>query len=141
MTISGSANLSQNMIDSTVSLTLPDLNISVSRFYPFKRKHMAGKERWYEKISMSYTGQFSNSIDTKEDKLFKSNLIKDWRNAFQHNIPINANFTLFNYININPSFNFTDRMYSNKVMKSWMSRHRPSAPTQHTDSTTYTTGA
>ena len=119
MTISGSANLSQNMIDSTVSLTLPDLNISVSRFYPFKRKHMAGKERWYEKISMSYTGQFSNSIDTKEDKLFKSNLIKDWRNAFQHNVPINANFTLFNYININPSFNFTDRMYSNKVMKSW----------------------
>lgn len=119
MTISGSANLSQNMIDSTVSLTLPNLNISVSRFYPFKRKHMAGKERWYEKISMSYTGQFSNSIDTKEDKLFKSNLIKDWRNAFQHNIPINANFTLFNYININPSFNFTDRMYSNKVMKSW----------------------
>ncbi len=119
MTISGSANLSQNMIDFTVSLTLPDLNISVSRFYPFKRKHMAGKERWYEKISMSYTGQFSNSIDTKEDKLFKSNLIKDWRNAFQHNIPINANFTLFNYININPSFNFTDRMYSNKVMKSW----------------------
>lgn len=119
MTISGSANLSQNMIDSTVSLTLPDLNISVSRFYPFKRKHMAGKEHWYEKISMSYTGQFSNSIDTKEDKLFKSNLIKDWRNAFQHNIPINANFTLFNYININPSFNFTDRMYSNKVMKSW----------------------
>lgn len=119
MTISGSANLSQNMIDSTVSLTLPDLNISVIRFYPFKRKHMAGKERWYEKISMSYTGQFSNSIDTKEDKLFKSNLIKDWRNAFQHNIPINANFTLFNYININPSFNFTDRMYSNKVMKSW----------------------
>lgn len=119
MTLSGSANLSQNMINSTVSLTLPDLNISVSRFYPFKRKHMAGKERWYEKISMSYTGQLSNSIDTKEEMLFKSNLIKDWRNAFQHNIPINANFTLFNYININPSFNFTDRMYSNKVMKSW----------------------
>ena len=131
MTISGSANLSQNMIDSTVSLTLPDLNISVSRFYPFKRKHMAGKERWYEKISMSYTGQFSNSIDTKEDKLFKSNLIKDWRNAFQHNIPINANFTLFNYININPSFNFTDRMYSNKVMKSWEEQ----AQTERADTT------
>lgn len=131
MTISGSANLSQNMIDSTVSLTLPDLNISVSRFYPFKRKHMAGKERWYEKISMSYTGQFSNSIDTKEDKLFKSNLIKDWRNAFQHNIPINANFTLFNYININPSFNFTDRMYSNKVMKSWNEQ----AQTERADTT------
>ena len=119
LTLSGTANLSQNMIDSTVSLSLPDLNIAVSRFYPFKRKHMAGKERWYEKISVSYTGQLQNSIDTKENKLFKSNLIKDWRNAFRHEIPIQANFTLFKYININPSFNFTDRMYTNKETQSW----------------------
>lgn len=119
LTLSGTANLNQNMIDSTVNLSLPDLNIAVSRFYPFKRKHMAGKERWYEKISVSYTGQLQNSIDTKESKLFKSNLIKDWRNAFRHEIPIQANFTLFKYININPSFNFTDRMYTNKETQSW----------------------
>lgn len=119
MTLSGTANLNQNMIDSTINMSLPDLNIAVSRFYPFKRKRMVGKERWYEKISMSYTGHLSNSIDTKEDMLFESNLIKDWRNGFQHNIPINANFTIFKYININPSFSFTDRMYSQKVMKSW----------------------
>lgn len=119
MTISGTSNLSQNMCDSTISMTLPDLNISVSRFYPFKRKHAVGKERWYEKISMSYTGQLRNSIDTKENRFFKSNLVKDWRNGFQHSIPVSANFTLFNYININPSFNFTDRMYTNKVMRSW----------------------
>lgn len=119
MTLSGTANLSQNMIDSTINLQLPDLNISVSRFYPFKRKHLVGKERWYEKISVGYTGQFSNSINTKEDLLFKSNLIKDWRNGFRHDIPISGNFTLFNYLNVNPSFSFTDRMYTNKVMKSW----------------------
>ena len=119
MTISGTSNLSQNMRDSTVAITLPDLNISVSRFYPFKRKRMVGKERWYEKISMSYTGSLRNSIETKENMLLKSNLIKDWRNGMQHSIPINANFTLFNYININPSINFTDRMYTNKVMQSW----------------------
>ena len=122
MTLSSTANLSQNMRDSTISMTLPDLNISISRFYPFRRKHAAGDERWYEKISMSYTGQFSNSINTKENKLMHSSLIKDWRNGFQHNIPISANFTLFKYINLNPSFNFTDRMYTNKVSKSWDER-------------------
>lgn len=122
MTLSSTANLSQNMRDSTISMTLPDLNISISRFYPFRRKHAAGDERWYEKISMSYTGQFSNSINTKENKLMHSSLIKDWRNGFQHNIPISANFTLFKYINLNPSFNFTDRMYTNKVTKSWNQR-------------------
>lgn len=122
MTLSSTANLSQNMRDSTISMTLPDLNISISRFYPFRRKHAAGDERWYEKIAMSYTGQFSNSINTKENKLIHSSLIKDWRNGFQHNIPISANFTLFKYINLNPSFNFTDRMYTNKVTKSWNQR-------------------
>lgn len=122
MTLSSTANLSQNMRDSTISMTLPDLNISISRFYPFRRKHAAGDERWYEKIAMSYTGQFSNSINTKENKLMHSSLIKDWRNGFQHNIPISANFTLFKYINLNPSFNFTDRMYTNKVTKSWNER-------------------
>ena len=119
MTLSTTMNLSQNMRDSSISMTLPDLNISISRFYPFKRKKMAGKERWYEKISMSYTGQLSNSINTKEDKLMHSSLTRDWRNGMQHNIPISGNFTLFNYLNINPSINFTDRMYTNKINRSW----------------------
>lgn len=119
LSLSSTANLSQNMRDSTLSVTLPDLNISLSRFYPFKRKHAAGDERWYEKISMSYTGQISNRIDTKEDRFLKSNLIKDWRNGWNHSIPISGNFTLFNYINVSPSFNFQDRMYTHKVMRSW----------------------
>ena len=119
LSLSATTNLAQNMRDSSIQITLPDLNISLSRFYPFKRKHLVGKERWYEKISMSYTGQLANSISTKEDKLLHSNLIKDWKNAFQHTIPVQANFTLFNYINVTPSFNFTDRMYSKKVTRGW----------------------
>ena len=119
LSLSATTNLAQNMRDSTIQMTLPDLNISLSRFYPFKRRHVVGKERWYEKISMSYTGQLSNSISTKEDRLLHSNLFKDWKNAFQHTIPVQANFTMFNYINVTPSFNFTDRMYSKKVSRGW----------------------
>ena len=119
MSISTTMNLSQNMRDTTISLTLPDLNISISRFYPFKRKKMVGKERWYEKLSMSYTGHFSNSITTKESKLLKSNLIRDWRNGMQHSIPISGNFTVLNYININPSLNITDRTYTSREKRWW----------------------
>ena len=119
LTLSGNFNLSQNMRDSTVNVTLPSMNISLARFNPFKRKKMVGKERWYEKIALSYTGELSNSIFTKEEKLFKSNLIKDWRNGMSHRIPISANFTVGNYINITPQFSFTDRMYSNRIMKRW----------------------
>lgn len=119
LSISASANLTQNMRDSSIAVTLPDLSISLSRFFPFRRKHQVGKERWYEKISMSYTGQVSNSITTKENLLFKSNLIKDWRNGFQHRIPIDATFQLFKYINISPSFSFRDIMYASRINRSW----------------------
>ena len=119
MSLTATTNLSQNMRDSSLAVTLPDLNINIARFYPFRRRKMVGDERWYEKIALSYTGHVSNSISTKEDLLFKSNLIKDWRNGWEHRIPVSANFTLFKYINISPNFNFTDRMYTNKVTKSW----------------------
>lgn len=119
LTLSGTFNLSQNMRDSSISVTLPTLSISQSRFNPFKRKKAAGKERWYEKIAMSYTGTLTNSINTKEDKLFHSSLVKDWRNGMRHQVPISASFSVLNYINVTPSFTFTDRMYTHKVMQGW----------------------
>ena len=119
LTLSSTFNLSQQVRDSSLAVTLPNLTIQLNRFYPFKRKKMAGKERWYEKIGVSYSGTLTNSINTKENLLFKSSLIKDWRNGMRHQIPINATFPIFKYINITPNFTFIDRMYSKKVMQSW----------------------
>lgn len=119
MNIAASGNITQNMRDSTLAVTLPDLSISVSRFYPFRRRQAAGKERWYEKISMSYTGQLSNSFNGKEDRLLHSNLATEWRNGMQHRIPIDATFQLFKHINISPSFSFRDIMYVSRVERDW----------------------
>ncbi len=119
LTISATTNVAQNVQDSTLSLTLPSLSISLSRKYPFKRKKRAGDERWYEKISLSYSGQMSNSIFAKEDKVFDSNLVREWKNGFKHYIPISATFQLFDVINITPSFNYTERWYLKKVNQSW----------------------
>lgn len=120
MQISSSFNLSQNMRDSTVSVGLPNLSINVSTFYPFKRKKAAGTERWYEKISLSYTGTLRNEINNvKESKVLHSNLARDWQNGMQHVIPVKATFTAFGYLNITPSINFTDRTLFRKANKYW----------------------
>ena len=119
LTLSTTMNIAQNMQDSTLSLTLPNLSVSLAKKYPFKRKKRAGDERWYEKISLSYSGQLSNSINTKEDKVFKSNLVQDWSNGVKHNIPVSATFQLFDFINITPSFNYTERWYFKKVNQEW----------------------
>jgi hypothetical protein len=113
--ISASMNINQRSKDSTVAVSLPDLSLNLSRIYPFKRKNAIGKERWYEKISMSYTGRLRNNISTKEDKLFNSNLIKDWNNGMTHAIPISATYTLLDYINISPSFNYNEEWLTRKV--------------------------
>ena len=119
LTISATSNIAQTMKDSSIAVTLPDLTISLSNIYPFKRKKAVGEERWYEKISVRYTGHLKNSIKTKDNLLFKSNLIKDWENGMQHEIPISATFTLFKYFNLTPSVNYTERWYTRKITKGW----------------------
>jgi len=119
LTISSTMNIAQTMRDSSIAVTLPDLNITLSTIFPFKRKRAVGNERWYEKISLRYSGRFSNSINTKDNLIFKKNLIKDWRNGAQHTIPVSATFTLFKYFNLTPTLNYTERWYTHKVNQDW----------------------
>ncbi|WP_418944329.1 putative LPS assembly protein LptD [Phocaeicola plebeius] len=118
LNISSTFNITQNTRYSSLSMTLPDVNISLNRIYPFKRKKSVGDERWYEKISLQYTGSITNSISTKDNLLFKTPLTQ-WENGMQHKIPVSATFNLFKYINIVPSFNYTERWYLRKVKQSY----------------------
>ena len=119
LSLSSSMNLSQNMRDSTLSVSFPSLNLSLQRVYPFKRKKVAGSEKWYEKISFTYSGSLSNSISCKEDEFLGKSLVRDWRNGMRHSIPVSATFQIFKNINITPSFNYNSRWYTYKVMQSW----------------------
>lgn len=126
--ISATMNVNQRTQDSSVSVTLPDVSLTMSRIFPFKRKNGVGKEHWYEKISMSYTGYLRNSITTNESKLFKSNIVKDWQNAMQHTIPVSATFTALKYVNISPSLNYTERWYTNKIEQGYDVQKQAMAP-------------
>lgn len=117
--LSTTANIAQRTQDSTLTVSFPNVTITMSQTYPFKRKRAVGDEKWYEKIRMSYSGQFQNSLTSKQDEFFKKSLIKDWRNGMKHNVPISATFNIFKYINLTPQINLTDRMYTNKVRRQW----------------------
>ena len=119
LSLSSSLNLSQNMRDSTLSVSFPSLNLSLQRFYPFKRKKVAGSEHWYEKISLTYTGSLSNSITCKESELMGTSLVRDWNNGMRHSIPVSATFQILKNINVTPSFNYNSRWYTYKIMQSW----------------------
>lgn len=117
--LSTTMNISQRTQDSTLSVSFPNFTLTMSQTYPFKRKKALGNEKWYEKIKLSYSGQFQNSLTAKQDVFFKKSLIKDWRNGMKHNIPVSATFNVLKYVNVTPSVNMTDRMYTSKVNRQW----------------------
>lgn len=117
--LSASIDASQTSSTKEVALTSPNISVSMNRIFPFKRKKRVGKERWYEKIGLSYSGQLRNSISAKEDEVFKKNLIKDWRNGVSHSIPISASYKIFDYIDMTLSANYTERWYSYKSVKEY----------------------
>ncbi|MBQ7632111.1 MAG: LPS-assembly protein LptD [Paludibacteraceae bacterium] len=128
--LSMSASLTQRTKDSTISLTAPELAVSMSSIYPFKLaretalknkgKVRTGKDKWYEKIKMSYTlnGRIAVS-NIKEKNFLKSNFLRDWQTGIRHNLPINASFMLFKYLSVTPSITMTDRMYFQRIDRSW----------------------
>ena len=117
--ITANMSVTQRTKDSTINLMLPNVAISMSRIYPLKRKNPVGNERWYEKISMSYSGTITNSIQTKENKLMHSSLAKDWVNSAQHNIPVSASFNVLKYITFTPSFNYKEKWFLTSQRKTW----------------------
>ncbi|MDR0543180.1 MAG: LPS-assembly protein LptD [Dysgonamonadaceae bacterium] len=113
-----SANASVNQVkrDTSLSVTLPNLTITMREIYPFQRKERIGSPKWYENIRMSYTGVVSNSIqNVKEYDIMKKKLIGDWKNGMQHRIPVSASFNLFKNIAITPSINYEERWYTSRI--------------------------
>jgi hypothetical protein len=114
---------SQNSRDTTISLSLPELTFNMSKINPFKfikSDKRTGAIKLLDKISFSYSGNLKNSITSKEKDLLDKSLIRDWQNGIRHSIPISLpSFNLFKYINFSPSFNYSERWYTNYINKTY----------------------
>lgn len=116
---STTANVAQRTADSTLTVSFPNLTVSLSQVAPFKRKRSVGDEKWYEKIKLSYSGVFQNQLTANQDQFFKKSLIKDWRNGMRHTVPVSATFNIFKYLNVTPNITLNDRMYTSKIRRQW----------------------
>lgn len=106
----------QDITNGTVYLELPSFNFSMASFNPFDSKDRIGEQKWYQKINVGYSMQGRNSIDTREDLLFKSTL-NDFQSGIQHNIPVSMSLNVLRYFNFNSSVNYTERWYFKTIRK------------------------
>lgn len=118
VTLSLSGLHNQNSRDSSYSITLPNLSLQVSTFYPFKRKERVGKEKLYEQISFSYNTTFQNKINFKSSDVGKPGFWDKLDNGMAHNFSIGLpSFQLFKYLNVNPSISYGMNWYFNSTQK------------------------
>ena len=106
---------SQNSKDTTISLSIPEITLNMSRIYPLKRKNQVGAVKWYQNLAVSYTGNIRNEIFAKEYEVLEKSLLNDWKNGIKHSIPISfPGFNLFNYFNFSPGISYNEKWYFKK---------------------------
>jgi lipopolysaccharide assembly outer membrane protein LptD (OstA) len=116
-----STNLShtQNTNTNDISVTFPDVAFNVSRIFPFARKNAVGKQRWYEKIGISYAFNARNRISTKDSTFFTAGTLQKMQNGISHTIPITTSFKAFKYFTVSPSLTYNERWFFQSVKKGW----------------------
>lgn len=120
ITLGIAADGSQETQNKSVSLRLPDISLSVPTFNPFDSKDRLGEQKWYQKITVGYSMQASNTITTTEDQLFKRESLNKFKNGVSHQIPVNMAFNILKYFNFNTGVSYTERWQFQTVRKSYL---------------------
>jgi hypothetical protein len=116
--LSASFGHRQNTQTHVIRFNLPTLDVSMRRIFPFQRKKAGGKEQWYEKIGIGYTGKVQNTI-IGNDTLLNQLEELDFSYGAKHSVPVSANFKLFKYINVSPFVNYNERWYLKTLNKTF----------------------
>lgn len=107
-TLGINASLSQNVSTGAMSISLPNVNYSISSFYPLRRKEIVGKIRWYENISLAYTLNMSNSVQTTDSLFMKPAMFEQMRSGITHSIPLSSTIKLLKQLDWNNTVQWTE---------------------------------
>ncbi|MEJ7557893.1 MAG: putative LPS assembly protein LptD [Pedobacter sp.] len=110
----------QNTQDQSIGLTLPNVSLAVPTFNPFDSKDRVGEQKWYQKITVGYSLQASNTITTTESQLFKKESLQKFKNGVNHQIPINMAFNVLDYFNFNTGVSYTERWHFQTIEKTYL---------------------
>jgi hypothetical protein len=106
--------MSQNSQSKSVNLTLPTLQATMERIFPFAPK-VGAKKGFFQNINFQYSGRAENRIITTEEALFGPNMFDNAKSGMKHSIPISTNFKLFKYLSMTTSANYEEVWTQNTV--------------------------
>ena len=112
------ATHSQNTQTEEINMTLPTLQLSIDRIYPFVGKDGV-KKGFFKNINLQYNLNGRNSIVTSDSLFFKPQMFRDAKVGFQHSIPLSTNFKIFKYFSASSSLNYEEIWYTKTIERSY----------------------
>ncbi len=110
------ATHSQNTQTQRIDMTLPTLQMSVDRIYPFASRDES-KKGIIKNINLQYNLNAKNSFTTTDSLFFTPQMFNDARTGLQHSIPVSTNFKIFKHFSIPLSFNYNEVWTMNTIRK------------------------
>ena len=114
------ASHSQNTLTRVMTVTLPEVTLTMNRVYPFKNIGNSAKKRWYKDMYISYTANAKNYMSMADSLYFRPGWLDNLQNGMQHRVPISMPVKLFKYVTWTTSVNLLDRMYFRYFEKQWV---------------------
>ena len=112
--VSINTSMSQNSQSKSVNLTLPTLNATMERIYPFAPK-VGAKKGFFQNINFQYSGRGENRIITTEEALFSPTMFENAKTGMKHSIPLSTNFKIMKYLSVSTAFNFEEVWTQNTI--------------------------
>ncbi len=127
LSFTANASHNQNLSTGVVSIGMPEANFGLSQITPFKRNSVAGRPKWYEKITVAYTLNARNNISGIDSVLFQGTdanaiirrLMRVAAYGARSTVPINTSLNVFKFFNVTPSVSFNQWFYGKSINKSW----------------------
>lgn len=98
----------QNTRTRSIDFTLPNVQFRMRQINPFKRQAATGKEKWYEKINVSYSSQFRNFVSTVDTLLFTQQTLDKLQTGMSHEADVGATFNVLKHFQFSPSINYDE---------------------------------
>ncbi len=127
--MSVTATHSQNTQTQVINMTLPTLQASVDRIFPFAPRDGI-KKGAFRNINFQYSLRGENRIQTTDSLFFKKEMFENMNSGFQHSIPISTNFKIFKYFSASTTVNYEEVWYF-KTIKRFYDPVRDSLVTQN----------
>jgi len=114
--MTSSITLAQNTNTKLIDMSLPSLQISMDRIYPFAPKSGI-KKNALQNMGLNYNLRADYKIQTSDENFFKKAMFNNARSGIQHDFASSTNLKLFKYFTLSPSASLKKVWYFDQIEK------------------------